>query len=167
MPRPATAEKKTPTIETPEATETVAPVQKTRKTRTDWKVLYNSKLTPTTIECREYPPVNYSLVACHSRLPLTAQSMKDHLDAEHGGSYFITLTQKDTPWKGWLDLQDMGVELADFRCNVCLQEIPLSGASLSKHMKPHLNGNRRIQKGDTFRLTLTMSLDDVNFTEDE
>lgn len=155
MARPAAAEK----VITPEedAPIKVAPKQ---KTKTDWKVLYNSKLTPTNIECREYPPVSYEVVACHSKLPITAASMKSHLDAEHGGSFFVTLSPRESGWKGWLDLQDLGVELADFRCNVCLHEIPLTGASISKHMKPHLNGNRRMEKGGVFRMTLSMSLDE-------
>lgn len=129
--------------------------------KTDWNVLTTSKLHPSKIECREYQPVNFSVVSCHSKLVLSAEAMKSHLDADHGGSFFVTLVQRDTPWRGWKDLSKLGLELADFRCDVCLKEIPLTSASISKHMKPHLNGNRRMIKGGTFRITLANNLDDT------
>jgi len=162
MPRVANAAKPKGTA----SVEVLEAVDETPAARTNWKVFTSLKLVPVKITCQEYAPIHWHNISCHSNLPIDADTMKAHLDAGHGGSYFVTLEPREKAWPGWNRLSELGVELADLRCNVCLKELPVAPNSILKHMKSHLSANRRVQKGGTFRMTLSMSVDDVSHEED-
>lgn len=60
----------------------------------------------------------------------------------------------ESPWPGWKELQDKGVELEDFRCGECLNPVRVNPADIQAHMKPHLAG-KRMKISETFLLTIS------------
>jgi hypothetical protein len=124
------------------------------KTFTQWEIFSKMGLRPKTITCQGYFPVNSHDVSCHTRLPHDASVVQRHVDSDHGGSFEFTLRQSETPWEGWRNLQELGLELLDFRCGTCLAEVNLTMQAISKHMKSHINANRRMASGGVFRFNL-------------
>lgn len=134
---------------------TQKPIEK--KTLTNWQAFIDAGLVPTQIRCDGYFPVHPTNQGCHSSLIPTAANMIAHMNAEHGGGFFITLRRTDgtKPWPGWQELADAGIEAVDFRCAVCNNEIALDPRHILQHMVPHKNGNRRSQEGRIFWLTIS------------
>ncbi len=124
---------------------------------TNWKAFVDAGLVPTQIRCDGYFPKHPTNEGCHSALVPTGQAMINHLKAEHGGGFFITFRRTDgsKPWTGWQELQDAGIEISDFRCAVCNEQIALDPRHILQHMNPHKNGNRRTQEGKIFWMTIT------------
>jgi hypothetical protein len=73
---------------------------------------------------------------------------------EHGGGFKLTLKESEKEWPGWARLAETGVELQDFRCDVCDETIPLSTQRILSHMKAHSGKTRRVRPGGEFLLTL-------------
>lgn len=126
-------------------------------TVTNWGVFDQSQLVPTEIVCQDYRPVHVSDNSCHTRLKLEAENVLRHMSPEHisGGGFRFTLRRSDgKTWQGWKDLQDAGVEIHDFRCEVCDEQIPINGRRILKHLQPHAGKIRKIRPGGEFNLTL-------------
>jgi hypothetical protein len=125
-----------------------------RKTYTRWDAFDAINLVPTEIRCEGYHQAHPQDMSCHSRLPIQAQSMIDHYLSEHGGGFLMKVKIGESPWAGWKELQDKGVELEDFRCGECLQAVRVNPADIQAHMKPHLAG-KRMKISETFLLTIS------------
>ncbi len=140
-----------------------------RKTYTRWDAFEAINLVPTEIRCEGYLPFHPLNLGCHTRLPLHAQSLIDHLNSGHGGGFEMQVRVGDSPWSGWKDLQDAGVELEDFRCGECMNPVRVNPADIQAHMRPHLVG-KRMKSSNKFLLTISQNSKKTafkNFEEDE
>jgi|WetSurMetagenome_2_1015567.scaffolds.fasta_scaffold291146_2 hypothetical protein len=121
---------------------------------TNWKAFKEAGLRPTNITCNGYKPVHLVNEGCHTNLILEAQTLKNHLDGQHGGGFYLQLEQHSKVWPGWEQFAALGVELHDFRCDVCDAELKISPQSIVKHLRNHMNKNRRMEKGGRFVMTI-------------
>lgn len=139
-----------------------------RKTYTRWDAFDAINLVPTEIRCDGYRPFHNVDLSCHTALPLQAQSMIDHYLSEHGGGFTMKVRVGDSPWPGWKELADKGVELEDFRCGECLNAVRVNPADIQAHMKPHL-ASKRMKTSETFLLTISQKQKKFfkNFEDDE
>lgn len=130
-------------------TEKAATAAETKRTTTNWKAFQEAGLVPVAIECQAYPPTHQSDSSCHTKLPLTVETFKRHLEADHGGAYCIYLRKTDgRPAKLWEDLMASGLEAQDFRCGVCQgddvnRQLRFHPTSIAQHMKSHRGNNRQ------------------------
>lgn len=154
-----------PIVEEQPATELKNPK---RTTYTRWDAFDSINLVPTEIRCESYKEFHRTDLSCHTRLPLQAQSMIDHLMSDHGGGFIVKVKLGESPWPGWKELQDKGVELADFRCAECLQPVRVNPADIQAHMKLHKVG-KRMKISEHFLLTIsqTAKTQFKNFEEEE
>lgn len=133
-----------------------------RKTYTNWDTFSKGKFTPTSIVCDGHRPYHNPNLGCHTQLPMSATVLKNHIDADHGGGFEFQLKVGDEKgWSGWKDLEALGLECAEIRCGVCDNSVPLTVQSLNKHMKNHVNGNRRMQAGGLFLVTIGYTAPDL------
>jgi hypothetical protein len=123
------------------------------KSLTNWLAFVKAKLYPKEIICLGYHPVHPRDMSCHTRLPRSVDTMLAHIP-EHLGGFKITLKESDKEWPGWAKLAESGVELQDFRCDVCDEIIPLSTQRILSHMKAHSGKTRRVRSGGEYLLTL-------------
>src|SRR5579864_7904781 len=61
-----------------------------RKTVTNWKALYDTKLHPTFIKCEGYYPMHPFNTGCHTVMNLKPEQLLQHLEGEHGGGFFLS-----------------------------------------------------------------------------
>lgn len=127
---------------------------KVNKTLTNWNVFVKAQLVPKRMVCEGYGPQHRFDQGCHSNLLLTAEAVERHLDADHGGGYRIFLRKGDIPWKGWLEFQDKGLEIHDFRCEICDAEVPLTPQHIFKHMESHTGKMKRPRQGGEYLITI-------------
>lgn len=127
------------------------------KATTNWQVFKDAGLVPTSIRCDGYSPTHPVNIGCHTLLTLDADSMIRHFKGDHGGGFVIQFRRSDSsrPWPGWDVLANSGIELIDFRCAVCNNELPLDARFILQHMLPHKNGNRRTETGGRFYMTIS------------
>lgn len=109
------------------------------QTLTPWGVFTRARLKPSEIKCQAYQPMHFSeQETCHTRLPLSAQSFLTHLQAHDCGGFQVTLKPTDgKPWAGWEELRALGLEIQDFRCEVCGNPVRLTAQYIQQHLKPH------------------------------
>jgi len=105
-------------------------------------------------------PVHLSDEGCHSRVRLDAKTLAGHLKNDHGslvgtaGFKFSTgRSAKASPL--WQELEDLGLEIHDFRCDVCDKVLPLNHINILNHLRPHAGKTRRVRKGGDFWFTLS------------
>lgn len=128
----------------------------TKSSGTNWGVFKEAGLVPVKIVCDGYYPIHRANLGCHSKLQLTAEAMINHLDQDHGGGFQITLKRTDgKPWDGWDKLQEAGIEIVDFRCDVCDEVLRLNPMIILRHFAPHSGKTRRPRQGGTFNLTIS------------
>lgn len=145
---------KTTTLKTAEELDVPLATPPKRKVYTRWDAFDALNLVPTEIQCQTYPSVHAVDVSCHSRLNIVdAKTMITHYLNGHGGGYIVKVRVGDSPWKGWQELADAGVELADFRCGECLQPVRISPNDIQAHMRPHLAG-KRMKSSEVFLMTI-------------
>ena len=128
--------------------------QKVNRTLTNWGVFVKAQLVPKRVVCEGYLPTHRYDSGCHSNLLLTAEAVERHLDADHGGGYRLFLRKGDIPWKGWLEFQDKGLEIHDFRCEICDAELPMSAGHILKHFESHTGKMKRSKPGGEFLMTI-------------
>ena len=121
---------------------------------TNWQAFNDAKLIPVSIQCDGYQPMWPTNLGCHTRLPLKAEVMVNHIP-EHGGAFRMVLESDATKWPGWEELAKLGVECSDCRCEVCDAQVPMRAPALLKHMKVHPSKHRRNQQGGQFNFSLT------------
>ena len=150
-----------------------------RKTITNWKALYDTKLHPTLIKCEGYYPVHPFNTGCHTVMNLKPEQLVAHLDADHGGGFFLSFrenvindplgarTIKLAYWDGWLKLQELGLEIRDLRCDICNEEIPVNSRSIVRHLKPHAGKSTRVKPGGDFQITRSREIPQDSVTDEE
>lgn len=122
----------------------------------NWSAFKEAGLIPVQIVCDGYLPIHQFNSGCHSKLALTAEAMISHLDREHGGGFVITLQRTNGPaWDGWDKLIEAGIEVTDFRCDVCDEVIRLNPTFILRHFAPHSGKTRRPRAGGTFLMTIS------------
>lgn len=126
---------------------------------TRWEAFEEMGLVPTQITCQDYHPAQRVDTSCHSHCLLNVKSVMGHMAPEHeaGGGFAITLAKGVKGAQIWKDLKSEGVELHDFRCDVCDQEVPLVGRRIMKHFEPHSGKVRAPRPGGVFLATLKFS----------
>lgn len=130
-----------------------------KNSKTNWSVFKEAGLVPTEIVCEGYYPVHRFNNGCHTKLGLTAEAMIAHLDADHGGGFQITLKRSDGKmWDGWDKLSEAGIEVTDFRCDVCDEVLRLNPTIILRHFAPHTGKSRRPRLGGTFNITISRSV---------
>ena len=150
-----------------------------RKTVTNWKALYETKLHPTFIKCEGYFPMHPFNSGCHTVMNLKPEQLLSHVDSDHGGGFFLSFRvgYQDNPigardhkiayWDGWLKLQELGAEIRDLRCDVCDEEIPVNSRSIVRHLKPHAGKSSRVKPGGDFLITLSREIPQDSITDEE
>jgi hypothetical protein len=107
------------------------------KTVTRWEAFEQARLFPEEITCIGYQPVHRADNSCHTRLR-SADQIIDHVNAEHGGGFSMKFRQTDGEnWSGWRKLAEAGIEIQDFRCELCDRQVPLNAQQLVRHLKIH------------------------------
>lgn len=126
------------------------------KCLTKWEAFADAGLAPQTIICQDYFPAQLADTSCHTRLLLRPESVVGHMNPEHGSgggfSFHLRRSEKRSPF--WEGLKALGVELHDFRCDVCDAELPLVPRKILKHMDSHSGKMRIARQGGTFLMTL-------------
>lgn len=161
---------KKPELELPQAAAVAVAEEKDpeRKTATRWDVFVESKLYPTFIRCQSYGFPEFGDDSCHTTLPLKAENLIAHLDNGHGGHFFMSFRDDfvnspyaESPvklhrsWSEWKKLEEEGIELRDFRCDVCNAELRLTSRSIAPHLRPHAGKSSRRRPGGDFNFTLS------------
>jgi len=103
-----------------------------------WGVFEKAKLLPTEILCQAYKPYHAHDESCHTRVLLAGDQIVRHVQAEHGGGFKIKFKRTEgKAWPGWKALAESGLEIHDFRCEVCDNVVPLTVQNILNHLKPH------------------------------
>lgn len=114
------------------------------KTFTNWDALAKAGLVPLQVDCQAYRPVHLADFSCHTRLKIDSETLRTHMQAEHGGAYELYLKRadgKESPlWKG---LTESGLEAGDVRCGVCSKQVRLRPQELLQHMRPHAGDTKQ------------------------
>ena len=155
------------------ATKDTATVQVGAKTYTNWEAFAKAGLAPIQLSCSAYKPIHLHDASCHSKLLFKAENLKRHIEGEHGGGFQLEVkyTDSKTPHPFWADLSNNGLELHDFRCDICDAQLRVHPSSILPHMKAHGGKTRRVYPGGKFNLTIAMSrpdredLDEFDTTE--
>lgn len=127
------------------------------KKTTNWAVFDKAQLVPTEITCLAYREFHPHDGACHTRLPIDGDVVLNHVQGQCGGGFQFRLKESPRPWSGWKKFAEAGLELLDFRCEVCNDRLPLNVARIREpHMKPHSGKFRRVFPDfhSVFNLTL-------------
>lgn len=126
-------------------------------TASKWDAFTKACVAPVDIVCQAYPPVHRSDGSCHTRLRHTAEALLRHIEPDHGsgGGLLFRLRPADKPWGGWAKFGAAALEIADFRCEVCDEIVPIHPSHIQKHMKSHSGKTRRVRAGGEFNFTLT------------
>lgn len=131
--------------------------EKPRQTITNWRALAQAGLKPTYIRCDTAQEYGYN-AGCHSVCLLDPAHLAAHMDNGHGGGFFISFREgymldplgastvrTGRHWDGWLKFEELGLELLDFRCEICDKEIKVNAKDILKHLKRH-GGKQRIAR---------------------
>lgn len=121
------------------------------QTLTNWYAFVKARLVPAEIICDGYRAAFARDMSCHTRLPRDVDTMLRHIDP-HGGGFLLKLKTSEKEWEGWTKLADMGIEVQDFRCDVCDEVLPLASQRILFHMKSHKGKTRRVIPGGTFNI---------------
>jgi hypothetical protein len=139
----------------------------------NWKAFEQARLNPAELICNTYPGMHSGPfdISCHSRVRLNVDSIKAHILARHGTKlgcgYSLRLKQSDgRVWKGWKALAESDVEVVDFRCEVCDENVRFLPQNILHHMRMHSGKTRKLQKGELFNITLTCNMP-AEVSEDE
>lgn len=143
-----TVSKTTPA--SPSSAEPVAqptPVERVRKTQTDWSVFEDLRIAPGRVKCDGYLSHHPADISCHANILPTAKDLIRHF---HGGrdqgegwlKIKFRRTDSDTPHKLWKELEDAGVEIHQLHCPHCRQNVPLVGREIMYHLQNHPGANR-------------------------
>ena len=140
---------------TPIVGQSVEPVAE-RKTFTKWEAFEDASLVPVRLTCQSYQPVHQMDSSCHTNVVIGVESLRRHLADEHGatGGFEIHLRQREgAKTSFWKDVQGEGLELGDFRCDVCDEVLPLSARRILPHLRPHSGKQRAARQGGKFLMT--------------
>ncbi len=91
------------------------------------------------------------------------------MSEDHGTNGGFSLWLRHTDGKTspvWKDLKKAGVELHDFRCDVCDKELPLVARTIHKHLSSHSGKSRMARPGGLFHMTLKFETPDYDQVEE-
>ena len=145
-------------------------VEPTRKSTTNWKAFRSAQVKITNVLCKAYGPVHMVDLGCHQRTALTVDAIKGHITNNHGAApgtagFRFSLENSSAPDPLWQKLEEGGIEVHDFRCDVCDKVLPLHNLHILNHMRSHAGKTRRVRQGGDFLFTL--SLRRANRLEDD
>jgi hypothetical protein len=153
--------------------EKTASVETKSKTSTNWRALEDAGVIPVRVVCQDYVPVSARMdMSCHSNLAISGENVTRHMVEEHGtgGGFAMYLRLSDgKKSKLWRELEDAGVELHDFRCDICDEQLPLQPRRIARHLQPHSGKSRHARANSKFWMTLRynqpdeLDSDEVNF----
>lgn len=143
-----------------------------REVFTNWNIFNKTKLHPTYMRCESNSAHTGYNSGCHTQLPFIAKSYVSHLDNGHGGGIFIsfrenfksdmigaqtasTIAQRPEAHPIWDEFKEHGIELRDFRCDVCDAQIKLNPNVILRHCKPHTGKSTRLRPGGDFWLYIS------------
>lgn len=125
------------------------------KTLTNWRAFEKAGLAPSQIVCQGYKPVHRVDSGCHSRVLLNAAALFAHaVTNDHGGGFQMLVRETSRPWPGWAELERLGLECSDLRCEICDVKVPFHPNHIKTHLKPHSGKSRRIKPGRVFNMTI-------------
>lgn len=139
------------------------PLAEKSKTFTNWRAFGDAHLAPETLFCQAYKPIHLSDMSCHTKLLFKAETLKRHIEAEHGAGFQFLVRNTDgkvSPF--WADMENLGLEAHDFRCDVCDQELRFNPTTILRHLRPHAGKTRKSRPGGMFNLTLGFSKPDTS-----
>lgn len=115
-----------------------------RKTITNWSVFEEGGFIPIRIKCETYKGGQPSDQVCHTAFPPTAENVIRHMLPEHGIGSFrikfrITDGKKSTLWK---ELEEAGVEIQEFICPHCREEVSMTPRRIVYHLQNHPGATR-------------------------
>lgn len=114
------------------------------RTTTNWKAFQDAGLIPVAVKCQAYHPTHLQDTSCHTKILPTAENIKRHTAAEHGGAFAFYLRKTDgRPAKFWEELMTSGLEATDFRCGTCKGELRFHPSSFLAHLKGHRGVTRQ------------------------
>lgn len=128
--------------------------KKTSPTLTRWTNFGRAKVRPKRVTVMGYKPRHMRDLGSHTTIQPTAKSIIGNIS--QGGGFEMEFGYTDKVWMGWQELADAGVEIVDFRSANNAHEVPIEPVDIQDHMKPHLNQNRRMEKGGKFWITLAL-----------
>jgi hypothetical protein len=138
-----------------------------RKTITNWRVFEEGGFVPVKIRCDGYLGSHPADLSCHTSFPPTAENVARHMDPAHGGGWFrIKFRISDKPSLFWRSLEEAGVELADFYCPHCRENITVSPRRIEHHLKNHPGANRVNLDPQTLAMTLTTDRPNLDELDD-
>lgn len=138
-----------------------------QKSLTKWTAFEQAGLVPVQISCQAYKPVHGADMSCHTRLLFNADTLKRHMDSEHGGGFYFVLRKTDgKPSPLWKQMEQLGLEAHDFRCDNCDAQLRFHPSSFTNHMRAHGGKTRRVYDGGRFNVTLGMSRPDREENDD-
>lgn len=139
-------------------TETAAPAAATNNppaSSTNWGAFSKAQLVPSSVTCLSYRPIHRVDNTCHSKILLSAEAVKRHIEMGHSGAFQMLLRHTDKSTDFWQGLSDTGLESIDLRCEICDAVIPFHPNHISKHMKPHNGKSKRVIPGGLFNVTIS------------
>lgn len=133
------------------------PVERARKTTTNWRVFEEGRFVPVRWKCEGYLGSHPSDLSCHTNLKITGEDIQRHMNTDHGGGWFrvkFRLTD-GKPSPIWRELEEAGVELQDLYCPHCRQGVGMSPREIYKHLQPHAGANRVNMDPQVLAMTLS------------
>ena len=124
---------------------------------TPWENLLEGSIVPIRLMCQDYQPVHRVDMSCHTNLQIKGSSVVSHMHPEHGagGGFYVQLRNRPGVKSDfWQELSDAGVELHDFRCDVCDEQLPLTPRRIIRHVGAHAGKSRSARAGGGFWMTL-------------
>ncbi len=127
---------------------------------TDWSVFEKLRLNPKVIRCDSYKPLHGYDASCHTTVRPKFESITSHISADHGGAFYLELTEiaeGGKVWSGWSDLAACGAELTDLRdANNTGRSVGVTVHDIRPLMSRHPGVNQRPVEGGKFFLTISL-----------
>jgi len=149
---------KTPPVEKVKKVVEVEPeVPAAPTTVTNWKVLTQGGFIPVRVKCDGYKGNHPAELSCHTVFAPTTVNILRHMASDHGlGTFKIKFRLSD---KGtspiWAELAAAGVEIQEFYCPHCREQVPMSPRRIIYHLQGHPGANRINLDPQTLCLTLS------------
>ena len=128
-----------------EDVEVVGVAKPKRSTNTNWAVLSEGGFIPVQVRCEGYRGSHPSDQSCRTNLIPTGENVIRHMNPDHGGGWFkvkfrISDSGKRHPL--WDELAEGGVEIQDFYCPHCREQVQLISRRIIQHLQNHVGANR-------------------------
>ena len=129
---------------------------------TNYSAFVRTKLVPVEAICKNnwHHFRGHGVLGCHGKINLKTEvpgyDLIQHLLAGHDGGYIVKFRPvREGVWAGWKTLIDNGIEIANLNCCVCNQDVMVHPQHIAKHVKPHMNHRKKIERGGKFRVALS------------